>query len=344
MWLLTLLFAPGTWAAGTQESIDLSGYWSEGSRDYRYRVGQNARKGLEFYFHESISRCIAAGDLVARGTLEIREITPAGLLFPGIFKGELLVCNPEICVEAGKMDKTRWTPFEFDVSSDCQTLKGKWQWHGIRYKRKDGQVQSCWDSGKTEWRRDFTATRLLSCEMIERAENEIKKKEQLLKKYMKYRDLFKPGQYTVDPDDGSAYNAQGDKLADSWEALHAMITGSKEGRGKPKFFDPNQVADGIIPEGQSSLCWCETDCDPSRHDKCQDPWILEDCQGHEQGHCDHLLEVCQSMLKATSPKDAVVIWNAWSDNYWSHISEEITQYEWGIEFLEGKIKSAGKCY
>ncbi|MCF8031937.1 MAG: hypothetical protein K9K66_11115 [Desulfarculaceae bacterium] len=308
-------------AINQDKEINLCGYYNEGGKVLQIKQSGSSIKG---YISQGGTGCISAPELYFHGTL-------SGLKFTG----KMIVCNPDICVEAGKMPPTRETDFNFVAFEDGKRLVGTWIYDSIEYKEEGGQVVSCWDAGQEE-RPDFLATRTGDdCASLQRA---LENQKKMLSYYTGY--LVTRTGAVVGPDgrevagDFNHFQSWLENQASQPQAGNSGVDGSIS------FWEFNDVMSGNT-RGHASLCWCDSSCTKNTAVDCQETWAEDECRTHEAAHCQTIMDFCEQNLVGKSYDQAWAAWQAYLGDTAAHMADEINAYQTSIAYLEEQLKQGG---
>ncbi|KMY68746.1 hypothetical protein AAU61_03800 [Desulfocarbo indianensis] len=308
-------------AQHASDKVDLCGFYDEGGRVLHIKQFGDKVRG---YLAQGSTPCLKSPQMYFYGTLS------------GVkFTGKMTVCNPEICVEAGQMNPTRETHFEFMAFDGGKRLYGHWVHDRIEYREEGGRVVSCWDSKKVN-KLDFNATRREDdCASLQLA---LEQRKQMLAWYREYKVTSRGA--LVGPDGrevAGGFNGVQDELA---QRVAGPRAGGSGVHGSIDFWRFEDVVAGN-KRGHAELCWCETHCADDPNLDCVEAWAQDECQAHEAAHCRSMKELCQNQIAGRPYAEALANWQAYTGNAGAQLAEEIAAYQVSIATLEKKLKEAG---
>lgn len=308
-------------AANPNPQYNLCGYYQEGGKVLQIKQSGNQIKG---YISQGSTRCLSEPQLYFQGTLTGYK-----------FSGKMTVCNPQVCVDAGKMAPTRETEFRFVVYEKGKRLLGTWVYDRIEYDEKDGQIVSCRDVAQEE-RSDFMATRGEGdCDSLRRALINRRKMQAM------YADYQVTGTGAVVRPDGREvardFNSFQSLLEDMAKRPQAGNSGVDGG------VNPWDFADVMAgrSKGHASPCWCETRCSKNQAVDCQESWAEDECRAHESSHCQTLVDFCEQYLLGKPRAQAWAAWQSFLGDTSLHMADEQRAYQASIDFLEQKLEEGG---
>jgi hypothetical protein len=308
-------------AQHADEEVNLCGFYREGGRVLQIKQLGGRVRG---YLVEGTMRCLEEGSLYFQGAIS------------GIkFTGEMTVCNPEICVEAGLMPATRTTEFEFLAFGGGKRLWGSWVHDRIEYREEDGRVVSCQDESQVR-KHDFSARRQEDdCASLKLA---LSQRRQTLAWYQGY-SVTSTGA-VVGPDArevAGGFNGVQQALA---EEVAGPRAGGSGVQGSISYWRFEDVVRGERA-GHDSLCWCETSCQQDAGMDCLEDWAHRECQAHEAAHCQSMISLCRRQIAGVAHDQALANWQAYTADAGAQLAEEVAAYQVSIATLEQMLEEAG---